>query len=84
MGRLTESEFAAIARQAAVDAWKVDSVAVDGYTVRVTVESGSGKSTFEAVLEFDPDTGHCAIRSPYAAKAPKFYADAVQEALRNR
>ena len=62
---VSESEFESIVSGAASGSYRLVDYSVGGFTVSATFESGSGKQTWDASLQFDSETGHCSIYGPY-------------------
>ncbi|MET9694404.1 hypothetical protein ABZY81_39345 [Streptomyces sp. NPDC006514] len=78
-----EIEFDAIVRAVAKSAWKVRSVVTNGFSVQAQIESSSGRGTWTASFNFDPETGDYHYSHPYpGAKAPRFFGDEVRRRIR--
>ena len=83
MGRVSESEFHAIVNDVAASIYGIVGVSIYGYSVVVTCRSGSGKSKWDAHVEFDAETGHYTGSRPYAgAGLPMLFADGVAAKIR--
>lgn len=86
MGRTTtpeELEFADIVKAAAAGAYRLKSYSTNGFTVEARFRSNSGRGSWTAYLEFDPETGHCTHQHPYrGATAPLFFGDEIRRRIR--
>ena len=84
MGRLTESEFAAIVDDVAGSMRRVESASASGFTASIRFASNSGKQSVRATLSFDDETGRCTtIYCPYHANLPHFFADKVESRIQD-
>ncbi|HEV2890306.1 MAG TPA: hypothetical protein VGX28_07990 [Frankiaceae bacterium] len=82
MGKVTESEFADIVSDVASGMWKVESASTFGYNATLEFRSNSGRSSVEAHLSFDADSGRCtSITCPYNANKPSQFADEVERRI---
>lgn len=57
MGRISEFDFDSIVRSVATDAYRVIDANTFGFHATVTFRSQSGRSQWEAVYDFDAETG---------------------------
>lgn len=80
MSKLSASEFREIVDAVAADHRRIASVSARGFEAQVMVKSRSGKKTWQADCEFDPQTGHvaCYAAYPEAGELHLFVDDVVQ------
>lgn len=83
MGRLTDAQFSAIVDDVADSMRTIQSATAHGFNAHITFASRSGRSSVEASLHFDAESGRCtAIRCPYTtANQPHFFADEVERRI---
>lgn len=82
MSKVTEPEFADIVSDVASGMWKVESASTFGYHATIEFASNSGRSSVEAYLTFDGDSGRCTeISCVYPANKPREFADEVESRI---
>ncbi len=62
---VSEEDFRTIVDEVASELYGVVRASAGGYSAVVAFRSGSKKSNWEAHMDFDPQTWHCTIWSPY-------------------
>ena len=61
---LSQRDFKMIAREIAESIYEVVGCSVTGFRVTLTVRSRSGKLTYEAYANYDPESGELAVQNP--------------------
>ncbi|MDH6238237.1 hypothetical protein H4V99_002982 [Cryobacterium sp. CG_9.6] len=69
MAELTDSNFRAVVDASTWNMARLKDVSVQGFRVRATFKSASGKQTWEADYSFDKETGDLQCRLPYTDSA---------------
>jgi len=80
---LTESDFRAVVDASTWNMARLKDVSVQGFRVRATFSSASGKQTWEADYAFDKETGDLQCRLPHTDSAQaRIFGDKIQIGVR--
>lgn len=83
MRKLTEVEFDSIVNSVAREMYEVLDVSIDGFEVKATFKSNSGKSKWNSLLVFDEMTGKYTYTRPYLGAAlPWQFGNSISDRIK--
>lgn len=81
---VAQGEFDSIVQSAAANTWKVESATSSGFHVDARIRTNSGKGSWDASYDFDPESGDYSYSALYRDSGmARAFGDAVRDGIRN-